>query len=193
MNKYKGTTIAFRDGILAADSQVTAGTAIVSQSCQKIYKGKGALIGGTGELCKFFAFIRWASKLDWTRLKQPPEYEAPLDGATGIVITRGTDTPYNIINYEDGGWFLDPYSHFSSWGGGDEIALGALHHGASAKEAVEIAVRCSLGTGGPVTTIEFDAPTLDAEIKKATTPRKKRKRKPKLPEMGCAQPYGRNE
>lgn len=154
MPKHKGTTIAFRDGILASDSQASLGATIVSQACEKIVKGRGALIGGVGELAAISKFKRWALKIDWTKVVEPPEYEMP-EGAAGIVIIKGRTSPYIIINYEESGWFEDPDSPFYAWGSGSDVALGALHHGARAHEAVEIAAKISHGSGGPVKTIQF--------------------------------------
>lgn len=146
------TTIAFRDGILAADSMISCGSNSVSTGAQKITQGRNSLIGACGNLDVCARFLRWASQQDWT--KKIPDYDMGED-SSGIVILRGKDTPYNIVNYTGVSWFSDPEAPFYAWGSGIEVALGALHHGASAVEAVEIASRVSYGTGGKVRSTEF--------------------------------------
>lgn len=69
-----------------------------------------------------------------------------------------------LVLDEDGLWEFDSYcraeqitEEFYAIGSGAKVALGAMHHGASAQEAVEIAKLVDPYTGGEVKTMELSS------------------------------------
>lgn len=146
------TTIAYRAGILAADSQVTysgdesAGSR--KHRCQKLFRKKAfggeVIIATAGEGAPGMLFVDWYGKKG-----KPPAVLADSE-FTCLVLD------------EDGLWEFDNYcraepitEEFYAIGSGAKVALGAMHHGASAREAVEIAKLVDPYTGGEVKTMEL--------------------------------------
>jgi hypothetical protein len=136
------TTFAYRNGILVADSMVSVPVGASGYSvgtAKKVLKTKqGWLVGGAGNLVDLHRFFRW--------VEEGMEEDAGIKMANinGIVV-KDKNT---ILQVEDE---LYPYvidAEFYAGGGGEQFALGAMAMGASAEEAVKVAMKFSLGTGG---------------------------------------------
>lgn len=139
------TTLAFRDGVLAADRLCSGNSAIYGFKT-KIVKRHGFIAGATGStpLCRRFT--------DWF-----------MDGMAGLPTMRNGDcdatgvliiAPKRWITFTpDGHEFYE--REFMAWGSGCEFAIGAMAMGATAEQAVEVASRFCLHTGGPVDTLRF--------------------------------------
>lgn len=140
------TTIAYRAGVIAADSRMTvedesAGTHY--RNCQKLYRKiayKSEVIiatageGGAGDL-----FVNW-----YGSKKEPPAILATAEFRCLVLDNNGL-------------WEFDKYCHpekiteeFWAIGSGAKAALGAMHAGADAPEAVLIAIKVCNYSGGPV-------------------------------------------
>lgn len=132
------TTIAVRNGIIAADSRTTVqtdeGGARVFQ-CEKLYRrfpgeAKEAILATAGESFSSLVFVDW-----YGSGKEPPELLVHGDADfTVLALTRT-----GLFEYDKwcrGEKVLDA---FYAVGSGAKAALGAMHMGASAKRAVEIA------------------------------------------------------
>ncbi|WP_029083427.1 hypothetical protein [Bradyrhizobium sp. th.b2] len=140
------TTIAYRAGILAADTRMIQGTAIIAENVVKIVRrDDGALCGGAGDCAWVQAFHRWFLGGEEG---DPPIVE---DGDKGVIVKK----PGPIKYFEPGGTveFRAPYFSFGS---GKEFALGAFWTGATAKEAVQAAMHFDPGTGGRVMVLSHD-------------------------------------
>jgi ATP-dependent protease HslVU (ClpYQ) peptidase subunit len=136
------TTIAYRNGQMAADSQVTAGHTIIPTSVTKIARRKkdGALAAACGHLTFLSAFLAW---FEAGEKGEGP----PLDEGDRGIIVRGKGKPIEV--FENTGWF--EYSpEYAAFGSGLEFAMGAMHHGATAYEAIQAAVKHDPGTGGEI-------------------------------------------
>jgi ATP-dependent HslUV protease subunit HslV len=137
------TTIAFKDGILAADSKICAGGTFAGYET-KIHKVKGCLIGGAGSNAVYLAFRSWVAG--------GMNGACPLTKDIGnmfLVPPKGQP----ICWCDDGPFFLK--TPFWSFGSGDAIALGAMEAGASAEEAVACAAKWDSCTGGPITALNL--------------------------------------
>ena len=135
------TTIAYRDGVLAADSRS-------EDSCTKvfcfpkIYKVAGRLVGMAGCVSKGQEFLEWL-RAGGERLK--------IDEDRMSAIALLEDGSVEV--YEDTTFWLDlPPGEFYAVGSGAAAALAAMHCGKSAAEAVEIACRVDPSSEGPVVT-----------------------------------------
>lgn len=155
------TTIAYRDGILAADSKITYGGAEYVKGYHKIWKSEpeGIMVGFTGDVAMGSAFKRWALNTSFAKIP-----DCPLDlgrkgcVADGIIVIKLTGGKHQVLEYNGGGvidWGIAP---FLAWGSGWLIAVGALEAGVSAEQAVTIAARRDVFTGGKIHTLSFNKP-----------------------------------
>lgn len=140
------TTIAYRHGILAADTRMIHGSAIIAENIIKIVRrDDGAMCGGAGDCAWVQAFHRWF--LDGEH-DDPPVVE---ENSKGVIVKKRKPIEY----FEPCGTveFRAPYFAFGS---GKEFALGAFWAGASAADAVRAAMQFDPGTGGRVVTLSHD-------------------------------------
>lgn len=135
------TIIVFRDGVLAADSQITTG-GIFDVAIKKIAANKAGWLGGScGDLGAVSAFAAWIERGN----KKLLEFEAE-DKFEGILIN-----PLGAVLYVEKHGRKTPMSaDYYTLGSGGNVALGALAHGATAIEAVEIAIKLVTSCGGPI-------------------------------------------
>ena len=154
------TTIAFCAGILAADSRVTVdseagGTRIFI--CQKLYRKTVKIDGQTEEV-----ILATAGE------SAPGELFTEWFG-TGKDVTEMRDTfvlgeaDFEVLVLKHDGLFeVDKYCHLSrilnkfyAVGSGAKAAMGAMHMGASAKKAVEIACKIDPYSAPPIYTMSL--------------------------------------
>jgi ATP-dependent protease HslVU (ClpYQ) peptidase subunit len=104
----------------------------------KIVRVRNELIGMTGLREGSILFVEWY-KGD---RKQRPEFK--IDFSVLILNEKG------IFLYHEHFVCIKVKHVFYALGTGAEVALGAMHAGASPKEAVEIACKVNIKTGPPV-------------------------------------------
>lgn len=138
------TTIAYRDGVLAADT-LSSSSGTVAGYQTKIYRERGLLLGGAGSVAAFERFR------DWIRSGMAGDCPLQKDIGNMFVITpdgRCTmwcdDGPFRIT------------ADFWALGSGELLALGAMEVGASAAEAVRAAIKHDTRSGGDVTTLRLE-------------------------------------
>lgn len=140
------TTVAYRKGILAGDSKVTAEGSFMC-SATKIRKVDGCLIGGCGNLDLVHWFLK-NFKLDVltgkiklaTTINEKDDFE-------GLIID-----PKGKVFYYSEKCLVTPVKDFGYYaiGSGSTVALGAMYAGATAREAVMAAIKFDVHTGGPI-------------------------------------------
>jgi len=142
------TTVAYKNGELAADTQVVSGGAMQVGEVNKLAMSScGQYMGGAcGELINVSMFLKWvtngADRRSWPKLTD--DFKGLLvhkDGSVRIASYKGLSRPVNA-------------SHFTI-GSGEEVAGGAFVVGATAKEAVQAAIAVDLYTGGSVDLLTF--------------------------------------
>ncbi len=143
------TVIAYRDGVLAADSGVyTSGSALFAGTRTKVVKcPDGALCGATGISGDCADFTAWCAagrfgsfaKLD--------------DGFLGVLIQPDGEVRF----YNDRAQWYGVEAPFVAIGIGDAVATGAMHMGATAIQAVEAAITWSVWCGGPVQSVRLES------------------------------------
>jgi ATP-dependent HslUV protease subunit HslV len=143
------TTIAYRDGILAADSRATfqseeGGARCVR--CRKIYRKKTkagieVLIGTAGESSSGLLFVDWYG----SDRKPPIKF---LDGDADFLCL--VVTPSGVLEYDKWCRGEEVEEEFAAIGSGAKAALGALYAGASAEEAVRIACKIDPYSSEPI-------------------------------------------
>lgn len=152
------TTIAYRNGVIAADSRTTLeteGGGARMFLCEKLFRKtvtlngeqQEVIIATAGESSPGMVFVDW--------------YGSGKDAPVDTFLTGEADFTCLVLQ-RDGLWEFDAYCHgikildeFYSVGSGAKAALAAMHMGASAAKAVEIACRIDHYSGPPVTTMRL--------------------------------------
>lgn len=138
------TTIAWRDGVLAADGRVTyGGSLILTDSCKKIRRlSDGSLFALCGDPVLEERLIEWLENCEEGESLPPhgKDFTAILVDPDGALST-----------YEGSGdRFMPMYDGFAAFGSGMDFAYGAMEAGATAEEAVKAASRRNVSTGGDI-------------------------------------------
>jgi len=124
------TTIAYKDSILAADSQLTVAKNIKLDSDPKIMiLPNGVVFAPAGSSHKIMVAAKFFSKPDWKEsLDESPSFKS---GFEAILVSEGG------IYYCYNNCIPVPMCHrFYAIGSGWQIANAAMHSGMSAEEAV---------------------------------------------------------
>lgn len=136
------TTIAFRDGVLAADSLVTC-NGLRDSTAVKIHRVKGVLLGGSGASAIYQKFRDW--------VVGGMKGQCPIEGHdfNGLLVS-----PFGVIGFNTSGpVFVN--APFYALGSGYQIAMGAMEMGATAEEAVAAAIKWDISSGGEVVTLSL--------------------------------------
>lgn len=135
------TTIAYRDGVLAADSQVTSCNNCSAGSARKIGRlPDGSLWAFAGAIQMMEACVAWAAKQEGN----PPQ----LDDGTFVIFRHDGA----VREWWGKGW-LQVEGDFHAWGSGERPARAAMMAGAGPGRAVEIAAALDSDTGGEITVL----------------------------------------
>ena len=136
------TVIAFRDGKLAADTAMYVGDTLRGYM-QKIVRGPdGTLAGGCGAVsscCRFLA---------WIQAGEPEAFEPEPEESFGALVVRPGGATFCV----DSTGHLTPFDGhgYAASGSGADVALGAMHAGASAEDAVRASIEWNAYCGGTV-------------------------------------------
>jgi hypothetical protein len=137
------STIAYRDGVLAADSRVSDDW-IMPHTGRKIERlPSGLLFAFSGNVYKQQAFLAWV-------LSREGEQPDLGDDSKAMLVRPGGEVTFFMYKGS-----LVVEGPFCALGGGAPIAIAAMHMGASARRAVEIAALVDPYTGGDIITLEL--------------------------------------
>lgn len=130
------TTIAWRDGVLASDSQATGGN--VKSRCAKLFQlGDGRIVGIAGDYARGCAFVE--------ALKRGEPIKTNMKGVCALVLA-GDGT---VTEYDDSPHPMPVIDSFYAIGSGRMAAMAAMTCGKSALEAVHVAAEIDCYTSGP--------------------------------------------
>lgn len=133
------TTIAYRDGEMAADTQVTCGE-LKYRATKMVRLPCGGVAGACGTLPEAVVAFEW--------LRRGGKGAPPKLKQTSVLVAYGDG---RVVLYEDKRWTPLPLSGPVSIGSGSQAATAAMNHfGASAEQAVLAAATADPGTSGPV-------------------------------------------
>lgn len=145
------TTIAYRDGVMAADSGSWQGDACHGWAVKLARGNDGALYGVAGNAPEAMAFLAWVNS--GYRGEQPKAEALPDGGNAFIVMAVSPDGPVRLIAARGEETYHVPYFAI---GAGSATAFGALHAGASAASAIEATKEHGQGAFGAVRTISHE-------------------------------------
>lgn len=146
------TTIAYKDGMIAADTGSWCGE-IYDGTCQKLFQHKDHVTGVCGGAADGDAY------LEWINAGCPDPRPTYVENLPEVALLRVYYDHRTIHIYEKGARLpviVQNDIGCAAIGHGREIALGAMHAGASAKEAVEIAAKLDAFTRGPVVSVSLN-------------------------------------
>lgn len=137
------TVIAYRDGVMAADSAVChQGFNMSYGTSDKLIGINGWIAGAAGKLADCQQFFRWlrGSKIapDWN------QFQGMVLRPDGRLFEFDASPSPIIINY----------AHGAAIGSGANTAIAAMMAGASAAEAVQITCDLDHECGGPIIIIK---------------------------------------
>lgn len=129
---------------MATDSRATAEDGRIHH-CDKLYRFGPLIVGVSGSQAGCMSFVRYFR----SRAQDQDDYD--FEGASALVLCpkRG------ILIFDDCGEPDPVHEPFYAIGAGGPVALGAMHMGASAVEAVEAACRWSVTCGLPVVSMSM--------------------------------------
>ena len=133
------TTIAFRDGVVASDTQCTDSGLPTYK--KKLYPVRDSVVAITGDVYACHKFLQWYSdkKQDKPDFPSDADFECLIFTPSGLY---GVDAHMTMVRFEPG--------EYCAFGSGRDAALGAMFMGASAVEAIEAAIRFDVNTGGSI-------------------------------------------
>lgn len=149
------STIAYRDGIMAADSFVTGEGTVWGAGAAKIVRSPGGWLGGaTGALSFSVAFTRWLNAVKGEELRSDQIASAlgeSFEESEALLVSPG-----GTIHVLPGRPVLCPIeTFFIASGSGARFAMGAMAAGADAQSAVTIATALDVYTGGKIVTLSL--------------------------------------
>lgn len=153
------TTIAYRDGVMAADTQCSSGNRKFRISKIKRLKC-GGLLGGSGSLAAMLKIQRWAEA--GFSADDAPEF-GDDGGDFEALIVRGDGTVYLL---DDEMELMPVTDELIAVGSGGPYAVAAMHCGLTPAEAVDVAAHYDPGTGGPVHEMRLEKPKVKAKVRK---------------------------
>lgn len=144
------TVVAYRNGIMAADRQITFGDtahmlfehkvrAFVSDGCP-------CVIGTSGHIAPAVAFMDWICNG-----RKGGEFKINIEDEDFVAYEYCTYGAKPILRYwQNNRPFNEDPANYCAIGSGRELALGAMEAGATAIEAVRAANKHSLYCGGGI-------------------------------------------
>lgn len=143
------TTIAYRDGVLAADTAMCQGGVMIGTIVKIVRRDDGDMAAAAGDAAYNAAFNAWFMAGE---NGSPPEAKSEdifLD--RGMIFRKSGQ----IEVFEPRGKFACQAPYIAV-GSGRESALGAMFAGADAETAIKAAIQLDPHTGGEITVLRHD-------------------------------------
>lgn len=132
------TTIAYRNGEVAADTQESDG-AVMNRGPKLVRLPCGGVAGGAGDSISIQKALDWLAK---------PKGERPKLKEAQLLVAYGDG---RVGYYDDPKWTFIPVYGCFAIGSGSQAAMAAMNHfGASAEQAVLAAATADPNTSAPV-------------------------------------------
>lgn len=141
------TTIAYRDGTLAADTAMCQGGVMMGAVVKIARRADGDMCGSAGDAAYNAAFTQWFLGGETESPPQAKQEDGILD--RGVIFRRTG----KIEVFEPRGKFYVQAPYFA-FGSGKEAALGAMFAGADAETAVRAAIQFDPHTDGEITVLK---------------------------------------
>jgi len=123
------TTVAWKDGVLAADKKASQGGS--GYRVTKLFRTKTHAIAFAGELGYGMQFVEW--------FKSDRSQDCPLTSDADVTVLVMSLETGTCVQWECPGVPIPIEDSFCAIGSGQDLAVGAMSFGATAIEAVECA------------------------------------------------------
>lgn len=149
------TTVTYRDGVMAADTQGT-NSHMHAADRRKVFSIHGWLLGGCGNSSHLDEFYDWfRANCKDGKLREPPKCLKVAANSHGGWTVMAVNIKDGVVyQFADGLYPFKMEGKFFACGSGMGIALGAMAMGASAEKAVEVAMRFDIYTGGKINKVK---------------------------------------
>jgi 20S proteasome alpha/beta subunit len=134
------TTIAYKNGVIAYDSRRTCDGRIVTDRADKKRERDGHVFFGSGSTSDILSLM-------------DAFFGAKIEGECDAQVIVVHDGHVTEIIWTEGRLFKYPVDHEYAIGSGSDNAITAMDMGATAAEAVEMAMKRDTATGGQVRTL----------------------------------------
>jgi ATP-dependent protease HslVU (ClpYQ) peptidase subunit len=135
------TTIAYRDGVVAADTQMSESGCAYRTS--KLHRIAGDIVAVSGEMYPAQRFLDWYAHREMTLdFSDDHQFECLIATAGGQVFTVDRNMAFLPVRLFRGGFY--------AIGSGRDFALAAMRCGKSAVDAVRIAAEFDTCTSTPI-------------------------------------------
>jgi ATP-dependent protease HslVU (ClpYQ) peptidase subunit len=145
------TTCAYDGKTLAADSmQSNAGMRRWTDKLRRIDRNR-YVVTGAGDAFRINLLAKWTEQMLTANFEIDPtaswpDYPGEKDAPNGLMVEVSTGRCWNL----DGSLWLPVSEPYFAIGSGRDYAMGAMAHGATAIEAVNIAAKHDAHSGGEV-------------------------------------------
>ncbi len=142
------TVITVKAGYMCSDSLITQNDLCLGEA-KKLFKAGRYVIGIAGTYQHAIAFVQWFAE---GRPEKRPDFDGDKPNFDALVYDKDIDC---LLYYSDG--FLGDLilSDCHAIGSGTELAIGAMEAGATAYEAVKIAIKRSSNCGGKIQRVKL--------------------------------------
>lgn len=152
------TTIAYKDGVMAADSGCWHGDVVTNGSVKIAHGKSGRLYGLSGAAAECSGFVRWVNEGEVGDYPVPAE-TGPSEGKSAFLVLMvwpsGALQIIGAYGVEDLGDVP-----FMAMGSGAPTAMGALAVGATPQQAIKAVIDYGTGAIGPVRYVSKDDPVV---------------------------------
>lgn len=153
------TTIAYRDGVLATDTQeVSLSGVIVSHNVNKLMRYEKE----TGDV-SYYGFSGFVSEINKAiaEIKSlGDDARADFDNMSILKVTKYSNGEIRVYEAHDNLYFSEVFDEFIAIGSGSRFALVAMDLGEGAISAVKCAMKRDTATGGYVRHVNVNQLTL---------------------------------
>ena len=145
------TTIAYKDGVIACDSRLSNGSEY-QEGVRKIGRTDRFLFGYAGRLGGMRPAFDWVLDIEHDIEDTGDLYKHAddlfIDDSEGTILLA--DYAGSVWTMSGGVYMTEHPRGWESMGSGGTYACGAMMHGASAVEAIEVAVKLDVYSGGDI-------------------------------------------
>lgn len=138
------TIVAYRQGIIAADTAAWSGDLFLGHTHKIARRHDGALMGGAGLISLLQATLD-----EFVAIDDLDDLDGPESDEIELMIAYPDGTVSDVEGDER--TLLHP--EFDAVGCGSEFAMGAMAAGATAEQAVAVAIERHMGCGGDVVSL----------------------------------------
>lgn len=142
------TVIAWDGRSIAADKQMMSGDLRVTTTKLKKLPS-GAVVAWAGTIDCGLLLAHWFES--GGHIAEWPKFQLDKDRWTILVVAEAD----KVFFYEQEPTSIAVEDKFMAWGSGRQFALAAMEHGATAKEAVEVAIKFCTSCGVGVDVIDL--------------------------------------